>query len=98
MFLAARSSCRQLKKLLEKEENLRVVELKFKTGMAIQIEVLQARQKLAQAQSNLTDVQKNYALATASMKAAKEGLVILADEASDGKTALASFVDRCVNN
>lgn len=92
LFLAAKEQLPAAEEAVrEAEENLRVVELKFKTGMAIQIEVLQARQKLAQAQSNLTDVQKNYALATASMKAAKEGLVILADEASDGKTALASF-------
>lgn len=90
MFLAAKEQLPAAKEAVrEAEENLRVVELKFKTGLATQIEVLQARQKSAQAQSNLTDVQKNYALATAGMKAATEGLVLLTSEGSDGKTALA---------
>ncbi|NLG86186.1 MAG: TolC family protein [Firmicutes bacterium] len=90
LFLAAKEQLPAAEKaVIEAQENLRVTELKFKTGMAAQIEVLQAKQKLAQAESNLTNVQKNYALATASLKAAQEGLVLLTSQGSESKSAVA---------
>lgn len=90
LFLAAKEQLPAAEKaVIEAQENLRVTELKFKTGMAAQIEVLQAKQKLAQAEGNLTNVQKNYALAAASLKAAQEGLVLLTSQGSESKSAVA---------